>query len=229
MNRHPVKMLAAALVAGSLVFSGCSCSSEQEIPVPSIEQVRKVAELTTLRAYFNNVVEEVKEPGTGILHWGEVERKYWLRYTGIVDYKIDVSKIVMDADQNARTVNLTIPYPEITVRLDESAFDNDEPVIASNDNFLNKNEITRDDQKQAFAKADQEMHVLAKENTEMAHTAQSRAYELIKAYIDQLTSPMGVNYSIYVTYEPQPEEPESESGTSTQAEAPAQSTEQAAS
>lgn len=177
----------------------CSCSVEKEVTnEPELTQIRSICKLATLECYYHNVAKSVKTVGEGIAHWGEKERKFWIEYTGVAQVGVDFAKVTMKMD--GTNVIISIPNAELmNISVEESTL-NEESYISSADG-LNSNKITAEDQTAAIENAQKEMEESVKNNFALLLSAQSRAKDLIKNYIDRLGEVSGVEYKITWVYE----------------------------
>lgn len=87
----------------------------------------------------------------------------------------------------------------MNISVEESTL-NEESYISSEDG-LNSNKITAEDQTLAIENAQKEMEGSVKNNSALLLSAQSRAKDLIKNYIDRLGEVSGVEYKITWVYE----------------------------
>lgn len=181
------------------VLTMCSCSAEKKvINKPEITQIRSICNLATLECYYHNVAKSVKTTGEGIAHWGEKERKFWIEYTGVAKVGVDMSKVTMEID--GTNVIISIPDAELmNISVEESTL-NEESYISSADG-LNSNKITAEDQTAAIENAQKEMEESVKNNSALLLSAQSRAKDLIKNYIECLGEVSGMEYEITWVYE----------------------------
>ena len=98
------------LLVSLLVFSLSGCekkpsadiqediSAEEGLRVqniPQIGKVKSICELATVECRYHNVAKSTKEAGTGVLHWGEKERTFWIEYTGIAEIGFQTKDIEM--------------------------------------------------------------------------------------------------------------------------------------
>ena len=182
------------------LLSGCGKSEDKEAEKstePDIMQVRSICKLATVECYYHNVAKSEKPAGTGIWHFGEKDRQFWIEYTGTVKLGIDMSKVQMKV--NGTDVTVTIPEAEVQqVNVDDSY--NSDSYIFSEDG-INKNEITAEDATGAVENARNEMIKTAEENTALLVNAQERAKKMIENYIMQLGETTGTEYQITWKYE----------------------------
>lgn len=190
------KLLSLAVV---LALSGIGCQSEKpETVMPSVERIRNIAQLSTIDAYFHNVQKATKAPGQGIAHWFEVERKYWITYSGVITYGIDFHDVKVEVRD--QTYFITIPSAEVQdVRVDPASLNKDS-IIASTDTGWNRNEITDQEQVQLMADAKKEMKLAGWQNRTLLSTAQNRAGDLIRNYIEALNQAAGTTCEISIQY-----------------------------
>jgi len=193
-----MKKLILLVVTMALSVSLIGCSNQKEVvnKEPEITQIRSICTLATLECYYHNVAKSVKTAGEGIAHVGEVDREFWIEYTGVAKVGIDMSKVSMTIDGS--NVEIKIPEAELIGKVDieESGLN----YIFSNDG-LNKNEITVDDETKAINDAQKEMQESIKNNKTLLLNAQSRAQELIENYVVQIGKITGVDYKITWIYD----------------------------
>ena len=169
---------------------------------PDLSQIRSICELATLECYYHNVAKSVQEKGTGISHIGEVDRAFWIEYSGTAKLGVDMSKVTMTIDEN--TVFITIPKAEV-LGLSNYSFAPDNYI--SSDDGINKNPITAENQTKAIAKADEDIRLLFASNEALLMRAQNRARLLIENYINQLNEISGTEYRIEWIYDTASEAP----------------------
>ena len=187
------------LVLALSMFSGCSQKVENTSKEPDIMQIRSICNLATLECYYHNVAVSEKEAGSGISHIGEVDRKFWVEYTGIAKVGIDMSKVDMKIEGD----KVTVFIPEAKL-LSTSIFDkelNEKSYIFSGDSWFNKNKITADDQTAAINNAQSKMEETVMNNSSLLLSAQTRAQKLIENYIVQLGQLSNIEYKIEWVYE----------------------------
>lgn len=210
------KIVVFTIICG-LLMSLCSCSGEEknqplvteeiedttetlenniDVSYPDISQIRSICELATLEGYYHNVAKSIKEKGEGISHIGEKERVFWIEYSGIAKFGIDISKVEMMT--NGKQIEITIPKAEL-LGLSDYSFIEDNYI--SSDDGINKNPITADNQTAAIAAAEEDIRrMFTNDNTMLIH-AQENAKKLIENYIKQLGQISGVDYQIIWHYE----------------------------
>ncbi len=165
---------------------------------PDIMQVRSICKLATVECYYHNVAKSEKPAGTGIWHFGEKDRQFWIEYTGTVKLGIDMSKVQMKV--NGTDVTVTIPEAEVQqVNVDDDSYNSDSYIFS--EDGINKNEITAEDATGAVENARNEMIKTAEENTALLVNAQERAKKMIENYIMQLGETTGTDYQITWKYE----------------------------
>ncbi len=173
-------------------------TTEEEISeekLPSGEEIQNICKLATLECYYNNVASSTKSAGTGIMHIGEKERKFWIEYTGVATIGIDVSKVKITVE--GKNVTVSVPDAELQGELKVISSElSSENYVQTEDGFFNENKITAEDQTAAIAVAQEEMKKQVLEDTELMTRAKDRAKNLIRNYIEQLGEAAGVTYEI---------------------------------
>ena len=187
------------LVLAVSMFSGCAQKVQNVSKEPDIMQIRSICNLATLECYYHNVAKSKKESGSGISHIGEVDRKFWVEYTGIAKIGIDMSEVDMKIVDDK--VSVFIPDAKL---LSTSIYEkelNEDSYIFSGDSWFNKNKITAEDQTSAINKAQAEMAETVMNNAALLLSAQSRAQKLIENYIVQLGQLSNIEYKIEWVYD----------------------------
>ena len=197
------KIITLSLIGILLIslLSGCGKSEDKEAAKstePDIMQVRSICKLATVECYYHNVAKSEKPAGTGIWHFGEKDRQFWIEYTGTVKLGIDMSKVQMKV--NGTDVTVTIPEAEVQqVNVDDDSYNSDSYIFS--EDGINKNEITAEDATGAVENARKEKIKTAEENTALLVNAQERAKKMIENYIMQLGETTGTEYQITWKYE----------------------------
>lgn len=175
------------------MVSGSASTEDVEAPVPELGRVQSICELATLECYYHNVAKSTKEPGLGLLHFGEKERSFWIEYTGIaeISYQSDLIKM----EQNGNEITITLPPPKVTCNVDSDSWSEDSYVI-SKDRWIQRNPITARDQTRAIEQAQADMKEEVENNPALLNAARMQAKELIGNYIQQIGRMAGVKYRI---------------------------------
>ena len=207
------KRMVWLLVIGSLAAFLCACSGKKkeadtaieelekesvmwEARTPDISQIRSICELATLECYYHNVAKSVKEKGKGLSHIGEKERIFWIEYSGVARFGINVSKVTMEAE--GTEILITIPKAELLGLSDHTFAEGS--YISSDDGF-NKNPITSENQTEAVAAAEEDIRNMFAKDDAILSKAQDNAKKLIENYIRQLGQLSDVEYEITWNYE----------------------------
>ena len=188
MKKH--RILFGIAILTTIMMTACSKPTVE----PEISQIRNICNLATLECYFHNVAKSEKTAGTGITHLGEVNRSFWIEYTGTVKLGIDLNKIDMNVTENK--VEITLPQAEVLGTNIDTPTLNENSYIISQDSFFNKNKITAEEQITAIDEAQKKMEKTVSENTALLTSAQNRAKALIENYITQLGEAAGQTYTI---------------------------------
>ena len=167
--------------------------TDGEINIPQISKVKSICELATVECRYHNVAKSKKEAGSGVLHWGEKERTFWIEYTGIAEIGFQAKDIEMK--QEGTNITIRLPKPYVSCRVDSDSWTKDSYVI-SGDQWIQKNPITADDQTQAIQAAQMAMEENIRNNSSFLNTAELQAKELIENYITQIGEAAGITYTI---------------------------------
>lgn len=176
-------------MAAKLLESGFSGTVE----TPSLDQIKNICELATLKCSYQNIAKSIKKPGTGLSHLFEKERAFWIEYQGTVEISFDISRIKMET--NGTEIKITLPEPRLVTNVIPESLIEDSFIIAP-DQLFQKNSITVQDQKEAVIRAQEEMVEQIREHTTLIRSAEKQAQELIENYIQQIGKLTSVEYRI---------------------------------
>ncbi len=187
------RRLGIVLLCGCVFL--CSCGKEKkQVKLPELSAVQNICELSTLKCRYNNLAKSVKESGSGFLHWGEKDRKFWIEYTGEADIGINMSKVRMQVKGDR--VVITMPKAELLqIKVDDKTLTPDSFVL-SEDSWFNKNEITAEDQQKAIKTAQKKMKKQVEKDEGLFSQAEERAKKLIGNYVKEIGKAAGVEYEI---------------------------------
>ncbi len=210
MGRRKKTFVLLYVIVSAITITGCSEKIQSETeegsyvsqsvsmgnieaPVPELGRVQSICELATLECYYHNVAKSIKEPGVGLIHFGEKERPFWIEYTGIaeISYQSDLIKM----EQSGNEIIITLPPPKITCNVEPASWNEDSYVI-SKDRWIQRNPITAGDQTRAIERAQADMEEEVENNPALLNTARMQAKELIANYIQQIGRMAGVEYRI---------------------------------
>lgn len=195
MKKRFLVMMVSLLIVSSL--TGCG-KKQKERPfvgdkTPSIESIRNICELATLKCRYNNVAKATKSDGSGPISLIKDNREFWVKYTGIVEVTFNLNDVKMDIDKN--TVKITLPECQINTSIDPKSW-SEESYVADKDSGLSKNKIKSEDITKAVEAAQANMDEEVRENDTLINSARSRAKDIIESYINQMNKISGSNYTV---------------------------------
>ena len=158
-----------------------------------ISKIKNICELATLKCTYNNLAKATKEAGEGLIHFGEKERKFWIEYKA--DVEISYNSELIQMEQDGTNIRISLPEPKVECTIDPTSWNENSYIIAK-DQWIQKNPITADDQKNAVAESKKELENRVKENASLMETAESQAKQLIENYINQVGDVIDVKYNI---------------------------------
>lgn len=184
------KKILCLLVISMLCLTGCSDKKEEKKEA-DFSAIQSVCELATLKCYYHNVAKSETE-ASGLFKWlGTGYKKIWTEYSGIVELGVDVSKVSVSKPSKDGVVKVTIPDAEIlSVDLDEDSMG--EPLTDTG--FMTK--ITKEEETEALAEAQNHMEETAKENGNLLNQAKERAKSLIEGYVKNVGEQIGKEYTV---------------------------------
>ena len=190
-NKMKRKKIVCLLVISMLCISGCGDKNQKKEEESDFSAISSVCELATLKCYYHNVAKSETE-ASGLFKWlGKGYKKIWTEYSGIVELGIDVSKVSVENPTADGVVKVTIPDAEIlNVDLDEDSMS--EPLTDTG--FMT--EITKEEETEALAEAQNHMEETAKENGNLLNQAKERAKSLIEGYVKNVGEQIGKEYTV---------------------------------
>lgn len=190
-NKMKRKKIFCLLVISMLCIGGCGDKNQKKEEEADFSAISSVCELATLKCYYHNVAKSETE-ASGLFKWlGKGYKKIWTEYSGIVELGIDVSKVSVEKPTADGVVKVTIPDAEIlSVDLDEDSMS--EPLTDTG--FMTK--ITKEEETEALAEAQNHMEETAKENGNLLNQAKERAKSLIEGYVKNVGEQIGKEYTV---------------------------------
>ena len=190
-NKMKRKKIVCLLVISMLCIGGCGDKNQKKEEEADFSAISSVCELATLKCYYHNVAKSETE-ASGLFKWlGKGYKKIWTEYSGIVELGIDVSKVSVEKPTADGVVKVTIPDAEIlSVDLDEDSMS--EPLTDTG--FMTK--ITKEEETEALAEAQNHMEETAKENGNLLNQAKERAKSLIEGYVKNVGEQIGKEYTV---------------------------------
>ena len=190
-NKMKRKKIFCLLVISMLCIGGCGDKNQKKEEESDFSAISSVCELATLKCYYHNVAKSETE-ASGLFKWlGKGYKKIWTEYSGIVELGIDVSKVSVEKPTADGVVKVTIPDAEIlNVDLDEDSMS--EPL--TDIGFMTK--ITKEEETEALAEAQNHMEETAKENGNLLNQAKERAKSLIEGYVKNVGEQIGKEYTV---------------------------------
>ena len=190
-NKMKRKKILCLLIISMLCLTGCGDKKQSKEEEADFSAISSVCELATLKCYYHNVAKSETE-ASGLFKWlGKGYKKIWTEYSGIVELGIDVSKMSVEKPTADGVVKVTIPDAEIlSVDLDEDSMS--EPLTDTG--FMTK--ITKEEETEALAEAQNHMEETAKENGNLLNQAKERAKSLIEGYVKNVGEQIGKEYTV---------------------------------
>ena len=176
-----------------LMLLCCACGKEEEPVVPQETQMRAICELATLECYYHNVAKYKEEDAEGFWFWKK-DKHFWLEYSGVV--KLGVEAALVTIKVNDDKVEITMPPAKVMkCTVDEESL-NENSIIVANKSA----DVKAEDMTEAFAKAQANMELTAKNDTVLQAQAQQRAQKLLEDYVNNIGKVTGKQYTIEWIY-----------------------------
>lgn len=178
------------LLVGTVVLCLTGCGKETQ--TADFSGVTSVCELATLKCYYHNVAKAETEASGIFAKWLKTGyKKIWTKYSGIIEYGIDISQVTVSEPDKNGVVTVTMPDAQVlNVDVDEDSLG----TPLTDTGFLTS--VTTEEKTTTLAGAQEAMEQQAKENTEMLSQAKARAKTLIEEYIKNVGESIGEEYTV---------------------------------
>lgn len=172
-----------------------ACSKTPSDVSPDNAQITRICKLATLKCYYHNVAKYYEKDADSIfLGIGSKDRKFWIEYSGIVEYGIDAS--LVHADVKEENVTITIPPAKVlSCQVDEKTLNKDSFIIAKD-----SANVKAEHQTEAVKQAQENLENEAKDDQDLLANAQQRAQKLLEDYVNNIGQAVGKTYKITWEY-----------------------------
>lgn len=189
------------IVILNIIFAMLICTScgqqkgEDELKnkKPEASQMKTICELATMECYYHNVAKYEKKNAEGVWFWAK-DRRFWVKYSGIVTIGIDASQLQMSVDDDV----VTISIPEAKVlssKVDPDSLNKDSFYIDAD-----SADVDADSQTEAYKQAEKKMTQKASNDAALLSNAQQKAQSLLENYVNNIGSKIGKDYKIEWEY-----------------------------
>ncbi len=165
-----------------------------QVFVPEIMQIQSICELAVMKTYYHNVAKGVIEAGTGLTHWGETDKEFWVYYSAYITYGIDFHDVTMEMDGNNIIVHM--PHARILSGVEVVANSIGDPFYEENEWWQNDVQIHAEQINQAIAAANEQLLAEAEADSTTLRSAEFRVRQLIENYINQIMQLSGDEYTV---------------------------------
>lgn len=177
MNRRIIKIL---LIMVFVLLVACN-KRENDGNTFDINSLQTISDLAVLECKFNNVAKINQPKGSGILHFGETDRKIFMEYVGKVRIGVDIAEVIDKYNKESKTI--TIPKAKI-ISISDNPYTYKKYI--SKDGFINKNVISDEEFKNAISESKEKMKSVVEGNNSLMKRAQVLAESQIKYFIKTL-------------------------------------------
>ena len=192
-----MKRITALLLAFSMMLLCAACGKTEEPAQISIEpqeaQMKAICELAVMDCYYHNVAKYKEEDAAGFWFLKK-DKHFWIEYSGIVRFGIDVSALKIESDGD----EITITLPEAKVlscKVDSSSLTEDSYIVDKK-----SADITAEDEQAAFAEAQKKLEEAAANDKALLTKAQQRAQTLLEDYVNNIGDVVDKEYKIKWIY-----------------------------
>lgn len=150
--------------------------------------IKQMCELTTLKCYYHNVGEYE----TGVKNFlGIGYKKYWIEYTGIIEYGIDVEQMEINDPNEAGVIKVYMPSAKVLhSNVDEKSMGTP---ITDTGIFTT---ISIEEKSKAYSSAQATMKENAEKDTTTIKKATDNAKRIIEEFIKSVSEKTGKEYTI---------------------------------
>ena len=190
-------IIVLVLCFGAGILIRHSNENEKKDIIPTVNKLRGIADLATIETTYHNVAK-YDNPGTAFLFLKN-NKKLWIEYEGTVKIGTDISQLQMEMDGNK--IKVTMPHSKILrkgISINADSLDKDH--YYSDKEGLFVSDITFEDEKKAYSKANESMKKETKKNTILFVQADERAKELIENYIKNIEKVNNKKYNVSFEY-----------------------------
>ena len=148
----------------------------------SLEKVFEISELSTAEYAYNAVAYAYENDG--------ITLKYYVAYEGLVTAGIDFSKIIIDVDENNKSITLKIPNCEI---LDTTVDFGSMQYIFENDKY-NTETVSQE----AYELSEADLAVRAEKEDDLLSLAKENATAAVEALVNPWVNQIESNYTVII-------------------------------
>ena len=193
-----MKRMTALLLAFSMMVLCAACGKTEE-PEPELSirpqeaQMKAICELAVMDCYYHNVAKYREEDAEGFWLWKK-DKHFWIEYSGVVRFGIDVSAVKIES--NGDEITITLPQAKVlSCKVDSSSLTEDSYIVDKK-----SADITAEDENAAFAAAQKKLEEAAAGDKALLSKAQQRAQTLLEDYVDNIGDVVGKEYKINWIY-----------------------------
>ena len=180
-----------------VLCASCAAPAEEDLSALKLQekQIKAICELAVMDCYYHNVAKFTEEDAQGMLWWKK-DKRFWVEYSGVVQFGVDVSQVEIDVGVNDTTVKITLPEAKVLgCKVDSSSLSEDSFIVDKD-----SADIEAGDEVAAFDEAQRQLEKLASSNKVLLGNAQQRAQELLGEYVRNIGAAVGKDYQIEWVY-----------------------------
>ena len=174
----------------SILLSACASQEEPQAMEPQVEQMQAICELAVMDCYYHNVAKFTQEEAEKFLWWSK-DKHFWVEYSGIVTYGVNLSQVSFDIKDTEITISLP-PATVLNCKVDSSSLTEESFVVAKG-----SADIDAEDQVNAITAAQEEMRTRAESDQMLLTQAKQRVKTLLEDYINNIGTAIGKSYTIH--------------------------------
>ncbi len=181
-------VLALILIIVVAMLTMCVNIGQTEVLSPKESEMKAIFELATMECYYHNVAK-FKEEANSLFFWLK-DKHFWVEYSGRVTVGIDASKVLFTTTDNV----LEIQIPDAQVlqcTVDENTLTEESFIFAKNSAKIDAGE-----QSAVLREAQEQMLLVAQQDTILLANAKARAKQLLEEYINSIAQTIDQQYSI---------------------------------
>lgn len=173
------------------IFSCVACKPKNIEAKIEVSDMKNIAELSTMECYYHTVAKyDKKIDNPWFKPWAKDMKRFWIEYSGVVTMGVDVSQVKIEIKGD--NIEITIPEAEVLdVKIDADSLD--KKLFYKDKESA---EVTAEDERNAFATAQEYMKQEASHDKSLLSNAKQRAKDLLEGYVNGMGNITGKKYNV---------------------------------
>ncbi len=192
MKKKKIVLLLVGIL--SLLCVSCSPAPQEEEPPlevePKTDQMKSICDLAVMDCYYHNVAKYYEKDASGTLWWKK-DKHFWIEYSGVVTFGIDVSQI--DIKLNGTDITISLPPAKILKSEVDSSTLTKDSFIVDKDSA----KVEAEDEVKALEEAQKQLEEEAENDIALLNSVRQQVQYLLEDYINNIGDVSGKKYTIH--------------------------------